>query len=52
MNILFDFINGKTELLSLAEKVGCTLYTGDKRFFNALKDKTERIQWIGNYVHA
>ena len=38
--------------LSLAEKEDSPLYTGDKRLFNALKEKTGRIKWIGNYVHA
>lgn len=35
--------------LSLAEKEGCPMYTGDKRLFNALKNKVEVIRWIGDY---
>lgn len=35
--------------LSLAEKEGCPMYTGDKRLFNALKNKVEVVRWIGDY---
>jgi predicted nucleic acid-binding protein len=35
--------------LALAGKEGCTMYTGDRRLFNALKSKIKSIKWIGDY---
>lgn len=35
--------------LSLAEKEGCMIYTADKRFFNAIKDRIKFIRWVGDY---
>lgn len=38
--------------LSLAEGKRIFLYTGDKKFFNSVKDKFKSVKWIGDYVHA
>lgn len=35
--------------LALAEKESCTLYTADKRFFNAMNNKIKFIKWVGDY---
>lgn len=35
--------------LALAEKEGSPLYTGDRRFFNALKNRVPLIKWVGDY---
>lgn len=34
--------------LTLAKEQGILLYTGDKRFYNSVKDK-KTIRWIGDY---
>jgi predicted nucleic acid-binding protein len=38
--------------LSLAEGKHTLLYTGDKKFFNSVKDKFKSVRWIGDYVHV
>lgn len=35
--------------LAAAEKLGCEIYTGDKKLYNALKGKVDYLKWIGNY---
>lgn len=35
--------------LSLAQNEGCTIFTADKRLFNALNNKVRFIKWIGDY---
>lgn len=35
--------------LALARKEGCTMYTADRRLFNALKSNIKSIKWIGDY---
>lgn len=35
--------------LSLAQREGCTMFTADKRLFNALNNKVRFIKWIGDY---
>lgn len=35
--------------LALAESEGCDLWTADWTFYNAVKDKSSRIRWIGEY---
>ncbi len=35
--------------IALAEKEGCILYTGDRRLYNALKDKLAFVRWAGDY---
>lgn len=36
--------------LSLAEAEDCDLWTGDRAFYQAVKDKSQRVKWIGDYV--
>lgn len=36
--------------LALAEREGLTLITGDKRLYNAVKEKLPWVQWVGNYT--
>jgi len=38
--------------LALAESLDCDLWTGDRAFYNAVKDKSARVKWIGNYIPA
>jgi predicted nucleic acid-binding protein len=35
--------------LALAQKESCNFYTGDKRLFNSMKNKTSFVKWIGDY---
>jgi predicted nucleic acid-binding protein len=35
--------------LALAEAEKCDLWTGDKAFFQAVKGKSARVNWIGDY---
>lgn len=35
--------------LSLAKNENCTMFTADKRLFNALNNKVRFIKWIGDY---
>jgi predicted nucleic acid-binding protein len=35
--------------LTLAQRVGESLVTGDKRLYNAVKDKLEWAVWMGDY---
>lgn len=35
--------------LVLAESEGYDLWTADRTFYNAVKDKSSRIRWIGEY---
>lgn len=35
--------------LALAEMLGCEFWTGDKRLYNAVKDKLPWVKWLGNY---
>ena len=35
--------------LAVAERMGCYLFTGDRRLYNALKGKLDYIKWIGEY---
>ncbi len=34
--------------LALAERYQCELWTGDQRFYNAVKDAIPWVKWIGN----
>lgn len=36
--------------LALAEAEGCDLWTGDRTFYQSIKDKSGNIKWIGDYV--
>lgn len=38
--------------LSLAEDKQALLYTGDRKFFNAVKDKFKFIRWVGDYAQV
>jgi len=38
--------------LALAESEGCELWTGDRPFYQAVKDGLPRIKWLGDYVPA
>jgi predicted nucleic acid-binding protein len=35
--------------LALAESLNCDFYTGDKKLYNAVKDKLPYVKWIGEY---
>lgn len=35
--------------LALAEETGCTLVTGDRRLYNAVRNHLPRVLWIGEY---
>ncbi len=35
--------------LSLAEEMGCELWTADRRLYNAVKDHLGFVKWIGDY---
>ena len=34
--------------LALAEHEDCELWTGDRRFFNAVRRSTPRVRWVGS----
>ena len=36
------------QYLALAERLGCELWTADKKLFNSLRDKLASVMWIGN----
>jgi len=36
--------------LALAEAESCTLWTGDRAFYQAVKDETHQVRWIGDYA--
>ena len=36
--------------LALAESEGCELWTGDRPFYQAVKDDLPQVKWIGDYV--
>jgi predicted nucleic acid-binding protein len=36
--------------LALAEAEGCELWTGDRPFYQAVKDELPRVKWIGDYT--
>ena len=38
--------------LALAESEGCELWTGDRPFYQAVKDGVSRVKWIADYVPA
>jgi predicted nucleic acid-binding protein len=35
--------------LALAEAEDCDLWTGDRAFFQAVKDQSHHVKWIGDY---
>jgi len=35
--------------LALAEREGCELWTADLKMWNAIRGKTDRVRWIGDY---
>jgi len=36
--------------LALAEMHNCELWTGDEKFYNAVKETMHQVKWIGNYA--
>lgn len=36
--------------LAMAEREGCELWTADMRFWNSIKNKTNRVRMIGDYM--
>jgi predicted nucleic acid-binding protein len=36
--------------LALAESLDCDLWTGDRAFYNAVKNELPYVKWIGNYA--
>lgn len=36
--------------LALAEAEGCELWTGDRPFYQAVRDRLPRVKWIGDYA--
>jgi len=36
--------------LALAEAEGCELWTGDRPFYQAVRDKLPWVKWIGDYI--
>jgi predicted nucleic acid-binding protein len=36
--------------LALAESASCELWTGDRPFYQAVKDEFPGVKWIGNYI--
>lgn len=36
--------------LALAESERCGLWTGDRAFYQAVKDKSKHVRWIGDYA--
>lgn len=38
--------------LALAEWFDCELWTGDERFYNAVRDRTDRVRWVGEAVES
>jgi predicted nucleic acid-binding protein len=36
--------------LALAESEGCELWTGDRPFYQAVRDDFSRVKWIGDYI--
>lgn len=39
-----------THYLALADVLGCDLWTADERFFNSVKQRHPRVNWLGDYV--
>ncbi len=37
------------QYLALAELFDCELWTGDQRFYNAVRRTLGRVKWIGDY---
>ena len=37
--------------LTLAQRTGESLVTGDKRLYNAVKGKLDWVVWLGDYLH-
>lgn len=38
--------------LALAEWFDCSMWTGDKRFYNAVRERTDRVRWVGEAVES
>ncbi|MBW3660934.1 MAG: type II toxin-antitoxin system VapC family toxin [Gemmatimonadetes bacterium] len=38
--------------LALAEWFDCAMWTGDERFYNAVRGRTDRVRWVGEPVGA
>lgn len=36
--------------LALAEFLGCDLWTGDRRLYNAVKSRLSWVKWVGEYA--
>jgi predicted nucleic acid-binding protein len=36
--------------LSVAERLGAEFWTGDRKLYNAVKDKLPFVRWIGDYI--
>jgi predicted nucleic acid-binding protein len=36
------------QYLALAERLECAFWTADERLFNAVKDRSSHIRWLGN----
>ena len=37
--------------LALSEAIDCPVWTGDRRFYQAVRNQTTRVRWIGHYSH-
>jgi len=35
--------------LALSEAIDCPVWTGDRRFYEAVRNQTTRVRWIGDY---
>jgi len=38
--------------VALAESEGCELWTGDRPFYQVVRDGVPRVKWLGDYVPA
>ena len=52
LSLKFNIAAYDAAYLALAESLDCDLWTGDRAFYNAVKDKSARVKWIGNYIPA
>jgi len=52
LGLLEEWVRDDAHYLALAKHQGCTVWTGDQRLYNAVKDGFEKINWIGDHPKA
>ena len=46
----YDLAAYDAAYLALAEAESCDLWTGDRTFYQAVKDESHQVRWIGDYT--